>query len=133
MDREALAELFAELGPVTIRRMFSGYGISVDGVTFALALRGVVLLKVDDATRPRFETEGSKPFQYDAGGRTVTVGSYWSLPERLYDDPEELAAWARAAIATAHRIAAAKADKARRSRPRKTPPKASARTRGMTR
>ncbi len=129
MDREALAEL----GPVTIRRMFSGYGISIDGVTFALALRGVVLLKVDDATRPRFETEGSKPFQYDARGRTVTVGSYWSLPERLYDDPEELAEWARAAIATAHRIAAAKAGKARRSRPRKTLSKSLAGTRGQAR
>jgi DNA transformation protein len=116
MDREALAELFAELGPVTIRRMFSGYGISVDGVTFALALRGTVLLKVDDATRPRFETEGSKPFQYEARGRAVTVGSYWSLPERLYDDPEELARWARDAIAVAHRLAAAKAAKPRRTR-----------------
>lgn len=133
MDREALAELFAELGPVTIRRMFSGHGISADGVTFALALRGVVLLKVDDATRLRFEAEGSKPFQYEARGRTVTVGSYWSLPERLYDDPEELAEWARAAIATAQRIAATKAGKARRARPRKTPPKASAKTRGTTR
>ena len=116
MDREALAELFAELGPVTIRRMFSGHGISVDGVTFALALRGVVLLKVDDATRPRFETEGSRPFQYEARGRTVTVNSYWSLPERLYDDPEQLAEWARVAIAAAHRSAAAKAGKARRRR-----------------
>ena len=93
----------------------------------------MVLLKVDDATRLRFEAEGSKPFQYEARGRTVTVGSYWSLPERLYDDPEELAEWARAAIATAQRIAATKAGKARRARPRKTPPKASAKTRGTTR
>ena len=31
MDREFLIDLFADFGPVTIRRMFSGYGISADG------------------------------------------------------------------------------------------------------
>jgi DNA transformation protein len=109
MDREALAELFSVLGPVAIRRMFSGHGISAEGVTFALALRGIVLLKVDETTRLRFVAEGSKPFQYEARGRTVTVNSYWSLPERLYDDPDELVQWARGAVAVAHRTAAAKA------------------------
>jgi DNA transformation protein len=29
MDRDFLIDLFADFGPVTIRRMFSGYGISV--------------------------------------------------------------------------------------------------------
>jgi DNA transformation protein len=29
--------------------------------------------------------------------------SYWRLPDRLYDDPEELAAWARRALAIARR------------------------------
>ncbi len=28
MDRDFLIDLFADFGPVTIRRMFSGYGIS---------------------------------------------------------------------------------------------------------
>jgi len=116
MDREAPAELFSALGPVSIRRMFSGYGIGAEGVTFALAKRGIVLLKVDDATRPRFVAAGSKPFQYEARGRTVTVNSYWSLPERLYDDPDDLAEWARMAIAAARRPAAAKAAKAGRRR-----------------
>ena len=37
MDRDYLAELFAGFGPVTIRRMFSGFGISADGINFALA------------------------------------------------------------------------------------------------
>jgi len=37
MDRDFLIDLFADFGPVTIRRMFSGYGISADGINFALA------------------------------------------------------------------------------------------------
>jgi DNA transformation protein len=34
MDRDFLIDLFADFGPVTIRRMFSGYGISADGINF---------------------------------------------------------------------------------------------------
>jgi len=116
MDRDFLIDLFAVFGPVTIRRMFSGFGISVDGTTFALALREAVFLRADSATIARFEAEGSAPFQYQTGARTVTVGSYWRLPERLYDDPDELAEWARAALAAAQRAALAKAAKVKRGK-----------------
>lgn len=108
MDRDFLIDLFSEFGPVALRRMFSGYGVVADDVNFALVLRGAVLLKVDDMTRARFEAEGSKPFQYDARGKTVTVNSYWYLPERLYDEPEELALWAREAVEVAKRAAVKK-------------------------
>src|SRR3977135_4296754 len=108
MDRDFLIDLFADFGPVTIRRMFSGFGISADGTNFALALRGGLYLRADDQTIPRFEAAGSKPFQYQTRAKTVTVGSYWQLPERLYDDPEELTGWARAALAAAQRAALGK-------------------------
>ena len=113
MDRDFLIDLFADFGPVTIRRMFSGFGISADGTNFALALRGGLYLRADDQTIPRFEAEGSQPFQYQTRTKTVTVGSYWQLPERLYDDPEELTDWARAALAAAERAALAKRGKTR--------------------
>jgi DNA transformation protein len=114
MDRDFLIDLFADFGPVAIRRMFSGFGISADGTNFALALRGGLYLRADDETIPRFEAEGSKPFSYQTRAKTVTVGSYWQLPERLYDDPEELSGWARAALAAAERAALAKRSKAKR-------------------
>jgi DNA transformation protein and related proteins len=115
MDRDFLIDLFADFGPVTLRRMFSGFGISADGTNFALALRGGLYLRADDQTIPRFETEGSKPFQYQTRAKTVTVGSYWQLPERLYDDPEELTDWARAALASAQRAALGKRPKIRKA------------------
>jgi DNA transformation protein len=115
MDRDFLIDLFADFGPVTIRRMFSGFGISADGTHFALALRGGLYLRADDQTIARFEVEGSKPFQYQTRARTVTVGSYWQLPERLYDDPEELTDWARAALAAAQRAALRKRPKKRKA------------------
>jgi DNA transformation protein len=114
MDRDFLIELFADFGPVTIRRMFSGFGISADGTNFALALRGGLYLRADDQTIDKFKAEGSKPFSYQTRAKTVTVASYWQLPERLYDDPEELTGWARAALAAAERAALAKHSKARK-------------------
>ena len=105
MDRDFLIELFSDFGPVTLRRMFSGYGISVDGVNFALALRAGVYFRADEATIPQFESEGSKPFQYQqrSSGKVVTVNSYWELPARLFDDSQELAGWAQGALAAAQR------------------------------
>ncbi|WP_429022734.1 TfoX/Sxy family protein [Bradyrhizobium sp. I1.14.4] len=112
MDREFLIDLFTDFGPVTLRRMFSGYGISADGTNFALALRAGLYFRADDQTIPQFEAEGAKPFQYQTSTKTVVVNSYWQLPARLFDDSEELAVWARSALAAAQRAAL-------RKRPRK--------------
>jgi DNA transformation protein and related proteins len=115
MDRDFLIDLFADFGPVTIRPMFSGFGISADGVTFAMALRAGLYFRADENSIPRFEAEGSKPFSYQTRAKTVTVGSYWQLPERLLDDPEEVTDWARAALAAAQRAALRKRPKKRKA------------------
>ena len=112
MDREFMIDLFTDFGPVTIRRMFSGYGISADGTNFALALRAGLYFRADEQTIPSYEAEGSKPFQYQTRARAVTVNSYWQLPARLFDDSEELAEWARAALAAAQRAAVKKRPRA---------------------
>jgi DNA transformation protein len=115
MDREFLIDLFADFGPVTMRRMFSGYGISADGINFALALRAGLYFRADEATIPQFEAEGSQPFSYQTRTKTVTVNSYWQLPARLFDDSEELSVWARAALAAAQRAALRKRPKAHKA------------------
>jgi DNA transformation protein and related proteins len=125
MDRDFLIDLFADFGPVTIRRMFSGFGISADGVNFALALRAGLYFRADDQTIPRFEAEGSKPFSYQTRAKTVTVNSYWQLPARLFDDTDDLANWARAALAAAQRAALHKRPKARKAAKKKAKKKSS--------
>jgi DNA transformation protein and related proteins len=115
MDRDFLIDLFADFGPVTIRPMFSGFGISADGVNFAMSLRAGLFFRADAQTIPRFQAEGSKPFQYQTSKRSVTVASYWQLPARLFDDPDELAEWARAALGAAQRAALKKRPKARKT------------------
>jgi len=137
MDREFLTDLFADFGPVTIRPMFSGHGISVDGINFALALRAGLFFRADEQTIPRFEAEGSKPFSYQTTTRSVTVASYWQLPARLFDDTEELGEWARAALGAAQRAALkkrprkprkAKNTQAKNTQAKNTQPKAQAST-----
>jgi len=115
MDRDFLTDLFADFGPVTIRKMFSGFGISADGTNFALALRSGLYFRADETSIPQFEAEGSKPFQYQTRAKTVTVNSYWELPARLFDDSEELSAWARTALAAAQRAALKKRPKAKKA------------------
>jgi DNA transformation protein len=116
MDREFLTDLFSDFGPVTIRPMFSGFGISVDGINFALALRAGLYFRADEETIPQFEAEGSKPFQYQTRAKTVMVNSYWQLPARLFDDTEELSQWARAALGAAQRAALKKRPRTKKAK-----------------
>ena len=123
MDRDFLIDLFSGFGPVTIRKMFSGFGISADGTNFAMALRSGLYLRADEQNIPRFEAEGSKPFSYQTKARSVTVNSYWQLPERLYDDPDEMTDWARASLAAAQRAALRKRPKGKKRVVKKAAPK----------
>jgi DNA transformation protein len=75
----------------------------------------VVIAVADEQTIPQFEAECSKPFQYQTRTKTVTVNSYWELPARLFDDSEELADWARAALEAARRAALRKGPKGRKA------------------
>ena len=107
MDAEFIRDLLASFGPVTVRRMFSGAGIFSNGLMIGLIVRDVIYLKADESSIADFEREGSGPFTYTRGkskGRpTQHALPYWRLPERLYDDPDELAVWARRALAVAER------------------------------
>ena len=105
MDPEFIRDLFASFRPVTMQRLFGGAGLYADGLIFGLVFDGAIYLKVDATNIGDFEREGSKPFTYTRAKSKGRIGraslSYWRLPERLYDDPEELAVWAARALAIA--------------------------------
>ncbi len=123
MDPDFIRDLFAPFGPVTVRRMFSGAGIFAEGLMIGLIVRDVIYLKVDDTNRADFEREGSQPFTYSRGKKTGRPSQhalpYWRLPERLYDDPDELAVWAGRAFATAERKKFAPRGQGKRKRSKK--------------
>jgi DNA transformation protein and related proteins len=64
---------------------------------------GAIYLKADPQNAAAFEGEQCPPFTYTAKGGKRGVMSYRRMPDRLYDDAEELAAWARDALAAARR------------------------------
>ena len=118
-DPEEIRELFSAFGPISVRRMFSGAGLFAEGVMFALRIRDDIFLKADAETIPALKAEGSRPFTYETKKRRVVVNSLWRLPDRLLDDPEDLANFAHAALKAAHR-AAAKKSRPARQKTRKT-------------
>jgi DNA transformation protein and related proteins len=107
LDPEFIHELFSQFRPVTVKRMFGGAGLYCEGLMFGLVFDGAIFLKVDETSIPDFEREGSQPFVYTRAKSPGRVGrhslSYWRLPERLYDDSDELAVWAGRALAIAER------------------------------
>lgn len=104
-----LEDQLSGVGPVSIRRMFGGAGVFIDGLMFALVVEDALYFKVDASTSPDFEAEGSEAFSYQTKTGRNTILSYWRAPERLYDDREEMTAWARAALAAAQRAQKPKA------------------------
>ena len=97
MDEAWLHDLFEPFGPISIRRMFGGFGIYRDGLMFALVADGVLHMKADAETEPALMAAGSGPFAYEGRGRPVRT-SYWRLPEEALDDPDALLRWARLAF-----------------------------------
>ena len=111
---EFLHEHLAPLGRVTMRRMFGKTGVFCDGLMFAMVTDDTLYFRVDDRNRDVFkEAADSRPLNYEKGGQTIDL-SFWCAPERLLDEPDELVAWARVALAAAGRVAAKRQRPARR-------------------
>lgn len=107
-----VAEQLADVGPFSIRGMFGGAGVFADGVMFALIYQDTLYLKADTQSAKAFEAEGSKLFTYETSQGTHTLGSYWRVPERLFDDADEMTEWARRALKVAQTLRKPKTRKA---------------------
>jgi DNA transformation protein len=120
---EFLREQLAPLGPITMRRMFGKTGVFCDRLMFAMVTDNMLYFRVDDDNREDFKEAASvPPLNYRKGGATIDL-SFWRAPERLFDEPEELIAWARIALAAAARAAARREPTAPRRDPMRAPPR----------
>jgi DNA transformation protein and related proteins len=113
---EFLRDQLAPVGRITMRRMFGKTGVFCDGVMLGMVTENTLYFRVDDGNRATFkEAESFPPLNYEKKGETIDL-AFWRAPERLFDEPEELIAWARAALAAARRVAA----KRERTTPRRS-------------
>jgi len=99
MDHDDIQDLFRSVGPVTIKRMFGGKGIYVDGRIIAVELRDTLMLKGDAEAGALYEEAGSRKWRYthNKSGKEVAM-PYWNVPEGAFDDPDEAEKWARIAV-----------------------------------
>ena len=103
---EFLREQLAPLGRIATRRMFGKTGVFCDELMLGMVRDDTLYFRVDDENRAVFkEAESFPPLNYAKKGGTIDL-SFWRVPERLFDEPDELVAWARAALAAARRVAA---------------------------
>jgi DNA transformation protein and related proteins len=112
---EFLRDQLAPLGRMTVRRMFGKTGLFCDGFMLGMVRDNTLYFRVDDDNREAFrEAESFPPLNYQKKGGTINL-SFWRAPERLFDEPDELVTWARAALAAARRVAT----KRKRTEPRR--------------
>jgi len=98
-DSHRFDDLSREFGPVALKRFFGGEGIYSGDVMIGMIFDERIYFKTDETTRKAFLAEKTKPFTFKkhSTGETV-VTSWFALPDRLYDDSDELAQWAMAAF-----------------------------------
>ena len=99
-DSRRFDDLFEYFGRISVRRMFGGEGIYAGAQIIGLVVDERLYLKTTDSNRADFLAEGCKPFSFKRG-KKIMATSYYAVPERLLDDPEDFAGWVREAHAAA--------------------------------
>jgi DNA transformation protein len=87
-----------------------------------MVTENTLYFRLDDENRVTFkEAEAFPPLNYKKKGSTIDL-AFWRVPERLFDEPDELVTWAQAALAAAHRVAAKRERAAPKKKSRPRPP-----------
>ena len=98
---EWITEWLSPLGEITARSMMGGHVLYCNGIVCALVANGTLYLKVDAATRPRFQTLGLKAFQ-PFPDKPGTM-SYYPPPPEFFENEDVMREWGREAVAVGMR------------------------------
>jgi DNA transformation protein and related proteins len=113
-------DLLSTQGLCVPKRMFGGWGISIEGMTLAIITnlgKGERLwLKGDEETRSRYEAAGCERFTFQMKDRLASMG-YYTAPEEAMDSQDAMRPWARLALECALRARAAKPAPKPRAKP----------------
>lgn len=126
---EYCCELLGSLGDVQAKRMFLGWGLSVDGLTVAVIAWDRLYLKVNIETQPSFAAADCQIFEHEAKGIARRM-QYYTAPESALESRSAMQPWAVLAMQAA--LAARKPPKvAKRSEAKKVVRATKARTSGI--
>jgi DNA transformation protein and related proteins len=109
-------ELLSCVGPCVAKRMFGGWGISVEGMNIAIITGDTLYLKSNPQTEPQWQAAGGRAFEFATKVKTIKV-NYHTPPDEALESPGLMVPWARLALE------AAVAARRPKSAPRKPPKK----------
>ncbi|MEB8433824.1 TfoX/Sxy family protein [Cocleimonas sp. KMM 6892] len=112
-----IQDLLCDVPDVSVKAFFGGkslrsrYRVSPEGeyqeqleeIQFAMIIDDVLYFVVDDQSRPKYETLGMTPFEYEKKTGAVKVRKYYTAPESCFEDQDVMHEWAKEALQAASR------------------------------
>lgn len=97
-----VCEMLASAGPCTAKRMFGGWGFSVDGMNIAIIVGETLYLKTNPSTEPQWRAAGGQPCEFvtKAAGKPIRM-NYHTPPDEALESPALMAPWVRLALEAA--------------------------------
>lgn len=90
-------ELLSTAGACLAKRMFGGWGISVDGMNIAIIADETLYLKTNADTQAPWIAAGGQPFVFQTKDKAVQL-HYFTPPDDALESPALMAPWARLAL-----------------------------------
>lgn len=92
--KDFVLDQLADLGSVTCRAMFGGYGLYRRAKFFGIIHKGRLYFKVSPSTVKGYQAQGMKPFKPNA---KQTLKSFYEVPPDILEDIERVTMWAEQA------------------------------------
>ena len=94
--KDFVADQLRDVKGVVCRAMFSGYGAYSGDIFFGIIHKDRLYFKTDQRTRLEYQELGMQSLRPNA---RQTLTTYYEVPVDIIEDPDQLAAWARKAMA----------------------------------
>ena len=98
--KEFVLDQLSALPDLRAKAMFGAHGIYSGEKFFGILDEGRLFFKTDATTEKDFIARGMGPFTYEMKGKVMAM-AYHEVPPEILEQPHELTAWARQAIALA--------------------------------
>jgi len=98
--KEFVLDQLSALPDVRAKAMFGAHGLYSGDHFFGILDAGQLFFKTDASSQTDYTARGMEPFTYESKGKVMTM-AYHEVPPDVLEQPYELAAWARKAIAIA--------------------------------
>jgi len=96
-----ILEQLGSIRELSHRKMFGGVGLYSGEWFFGVMDNDTLFFKVDDETRPKYKKRKMPAFAPIPGAPAME--GYYQVPPSVIEDADEMASWAREAIAVSQR------------------------------